>query len=154
MLLDSSVLDVFGARMMYSGCVVPLTHSSVMMTASISEPGTSNITSSKIFSCNQNRSVLVHAQQSVKREQKNQNPTKIERNPRAPVCFSIADLAMPTNASSENLSVTLSMAKRALYCAINAFFGSDRIRTSISASRLWNGTNMGKRPTNSYQMHK
>lgn len=78
----------------------------------------------------------------------------MDRSPRAPVCFSIADLAIADKASSENLSATLSMAKRALYCATSAFFGSDRIRTNISASKLWNGTNIGKRPTNSCEVKR
>lgn len=75
--------------------------------------------------------------------------TNMERRPRAPVCRSIANFAMAVNASSENFNETLSIANNVLYCSSNAFFGSVKIRTNISTSKLWNGTNIGKRPTNS-----
>lgn len=80
--------------------------------------------------------------------------TKMDRRPRAPVCRSMANRAMALRASSVNSNVTLSIDRSALYWWSNAFFGSVKILTNISTSRLWNGTNTGKRPTNSCKCTK
>lgn len=77
--------------------------------------------------------------------------TMMARRPLAPVCLSIASLAIALRASVVNESSTWSMPKRARYCGTKAFFGSVNILTSISTSNEWNGTRTGKRPTNSYK---
>lgn len=47
----SSLFVELGGCRIYSGGVLPLTHSSVMITVLTSEPGTSNIASRRSFSC-------------------------------------------------------------------------------------------------------
>lgn len=78
--------------------------------------------------------------------------TKIEQSPRAPVSFCMANSPIAVNAASVNSNCTLSFANSNLYCLIWAFSGSVKICTNILTSKLWKGTNTGKRPANSFKM--
>lgn len=78
----------------------------------------------------------------------------IALNPRAPVCLSIACLAIAWRASDVNDSSTWSIPNSARYWGTKAFFGSVNILTSMSTSNEWNGTKTGKRPTNSWKKQR
>lgn len=77
----------------------------------------------------------------------------IARRPLAPVFLSIAKPAMAVRASGVNVRSHWSIASSLWYCGTSAFLGSVRMRTSIVLSRLWNGTNTGNLPTNSWKRY-
>ena len=73
----------------------------------------------------------------------------MERRPLAPVCLSIAFLAISKSAFSSNSRLTASMANSLVYCLISESFGSLRIRTSAFSSRPLSAVTTGSRPTSS-----
>ncbi len=73
----------------------------------------------------------------------------IERSALAPVSFFIACRAIARSAPSSNESSTSSSRRSFWYCLMIAFFGSRRIRTYISSSRLLSVQTIGSRPMNS-----
>ncbi|COX20445.1 Uncharacterised protein [Mycobacterium tuberculosis] len=73
----------------------------------------------------------------------------IARRPRAPVPRWIAWSAIASSASSVNSNSTPSISNSRMYCLTKAFFGSDRILTNDSLSRLVTEATTGRRPMNS-----
>ena len=71
------------------------------------------------------------------------------RRPRAPVPRSSALRAIARTAAGSKVSPTPSIPRIFRYCLMIAFFGSARIRTSASSSRLSSVTTTGRRPTSS-----
>ena len=73
----------------------------------------------------------------------------IARSARAPTFFSFALRAIACNAPSSKTRSTSSIASSFLYCFKIAFFGSCKMRTSISSVKASSENRIGRRPKNS-----
>ena len=77
------------------------------------------------------------------------DPSKIERNPRAPVLRAMAFLAIAANAPGRTSNSDPSIPSKAWYCLTKAFLGSVRICTNAVSSNWVKVANTGKRPISS-----